>query len=144
MSQPSLMERLKFTKVSDHETANTTAINSTGVDMSGFDGVVFITSFGTAASNNTINAAQGATLGGSYADLEDTEVSSGTSDEDVWVEIDQPIDQFVRCEVTRGTSSTLESIWAIQFGNRDREAALNVSSGTIIGEIHIRPAEGTK
>lgn len=144
MSKQPISELLKFTKVSGHETANTTGINSTGIDMQGYYGVMFITSFGTAANNNTINAAQGDTLGGSYDDLEDTEVSSGTSDEDVWIDIPNPKDRYVRLEATRGTSTTLESVWAIQYGAFSRQAALNVVSGTIIGEIHIRPDEGTK
>lgn len=137
-----LSSAVKLTKVADHTAAGTSAVNSTGVDMSGFEGVLFITSFGTAAANNTVNAAQGATLGGTYDDLAGTSVASGTSDEDVWIDVYRPTDRFVRLEAARGTSSTLESIWAIQYGART-EAPVNVVSGEIIGEAHASPAEGT-
>lgn len=140
MSQ--LSNHVKLTKVADHTAAGTTAVNSTGIDMAGYEGVLFITSFGTAATDNTVNAAQGDTLGGTYDDLAATSVASGTSDEDVWVDVYRPRDRFVRLEAARGTSSTLESIWAIQYGAR-KQPQDNTISGTIIGEAHVSPAEGT-
>lgn len=137
-----LSENVKITKVADHSTAATSAVNSTYVDMAGFEGVMFVTSFGTAAANNTVNAAQCDTTGGTYADLEGTSVTSGTSDEDVWVDVYKPTDRYVRLEAARGTSSTLESIWAIQYGAR-KAPVDNTTSGTIAGELHATPDEGT-
>ncbi len=137
-----MSENSKFTKVQDHSTANTTAVNSTGVDMAGYEGVIFITSFGTAAANNTVNLAQGDSLGGSYDDLEGTEVASGTA-ADVWIDVFRPLDRFVRMEATRGTSSTLESVWAIRYGPL-KAPPDNTIDATITGETHISPAEGTK
>lgn len=137
-----LSQQVKFTKVADHSTAATTAVNSTGVDMTGFDGVMFITSFGTAAANNTINLAQGDDNSTDWVDLKGTSVASGTSDEDVFVDIWRPSDRYVRCEVARGTSSTVESIWAIQYGARSVPND-NTTTGTITGETHISPIEGT-
>lgn len=139
---PQLSNDVKITKVADHTAAGTTAVNSTGVDMAGYEGVLFVTSFGTAAADNTVNAAQGLTSGGTYDDLLGTSVASGTSDEDVWIDVYRPIDRFVRLEAARGTSSTLESIWAIQYGGRVQPVD-NTTSGTIIGEAHTSPAEGT-
>ena len=137
-----LSNHVKITKVSDHSAAATSAVNSTGVDMAGYEGVLFITSFGTAAADNTVNAAKGLTLGGTYDDLLGSSVASGTSDEDVWIDVYRPIDRFVRLEAARGTSSTLESIWAVQYGARKLPVD-NVVSGTVIGEAHTSPAEGT-
>lgn len=137
-----LIHQIKVTKVADHTAAGTTAVNSTGVDMSGYEGVLFLTSFGTAAANNTVNAAQDTASGGSYTDLEGTSVTSGTSDEDVWVDVYKPTKRYVRLEAARGTSSTLESIWAIQYGPRTMPVD-NTTSGTIAGEDHQSPAEGT-
>lgn len=138
-----LSSNSKFTKLQDQTAAGTSAVNSDEVDMQGFEAVVFLTSFGTAAADNTINAAQSSVSGGTFLDLADTEVASGTSDEDVWLDIYRPTDRFVRLEATRGTSSTLESIWAIQYGPGKMKVS-NVVSGTIIGELHESPAEGTK
>ena len=137
-----LSDYVKITKVKDHSAADTTAVNSDGVDMAGYEGVLFVTSFGTANANNTVNAAQGLTSGGTYDDLLGTSVASGTSDEDVWIDVYRPIDRFVRLEAARGTSSTLESIWAIQYGGR-KQPVDNTTSGTIIGEAHVSVAEGT-
>jgi len=139
---PNLSSNVKITKVADHAIADTSPINSTYVDMSGYEGVLFVTSFGTAADNNTINAAQCATTGGNYEDLEDTSVTSGTSDADVWLDVYRPSERYVRCEVARGTSSTCESIWAIQYGAR-KAPVDNTTSGTITGELHASPDEGT-
>lgn len=138
-----LSSNTKWTKLADHSTAATSAVNSAEVDMQGFEGVMFVTSFGTAAADNTINAAQSSVSGGTFLDLADTEVASGTSDEDVWLDIYRPIDRFVRLEATRGTSSTLESVWACQYGMK-KGPVDNTTSGTIIGELHESPAEGTK
>ena len=137
-----LSNGIKITKVQDHTTAGTDAVNSDGVDMANFEGVLFLTSFGTAATDNTVNAAQGLTSGGTYDDLEGTETGATASDEDVWLDIYRPLDRFVRLEVVRGTSTTLESIWAIQYGARNLPVD-NTTTGTIIGEAHVSPAEGT-
>ena len=137
-----LSNGIKITKVQDHTTAGTDAVNSDGVDMANFEGVLFLTSFGTAATDNTVNAAQGLTSGGTYDDLLGTETGATASDEDVWLDIYRPLDRFVRLEVVRGTSTTLESIWAIQYGARNLPVD-NTTTGTIIGEAHTSPAEGT-
>lgn len=138
---PQLSAECKFTKVKDHSAAGTDAVNSDSVDMAGWNGVVFLTSFGTANANNTANGAQSSD-NSSFDDLAGTSVSSGASDEDVWLDIYRPSDRYVRLEVARGTSSTLESIWAIQYRGSKMPVS-NVVSGTIIGERHVSPAEGT-
>lgn len=140
-----LSNHVKITKVKDHSGAATSAVDSDAVDMAGFDGVIFLTSFGTAAANNTLKAAQSADSAGSpddFSDLANTSVSSGTSDEDVWIDIYRPRKRYVRVTAARGTSSTLESIWAIQYRGRKAPVS-NVLAGTIVGEAHVSPAEGT-
>ncbi len=137
-----LSNAVKITKVADHTAAGTDAVTSTAVDMKGYGGVLFLTSFGTAAANNTLLASQDTASDGSFTDLEGTSVSSGTSDEDVWIDVYRPTKRYVRVEAARGTSSTLESIWALQYGGQ-RFPVDNTTSGTIVGEAHQTPAEGT-
>lgn len=139
-----LSNQVKITKVKDHSAAATSGVDSDGVDMAGWDGVLFLTSFGTAAANNTLKAAQSSDNGSAddFSDLAGTSVASGTSDEDVWIDIYRPRKRYVRVTAARGTSSTLESIWAIQYRGRKAPVS-NVVSGTIIGEAHVSPAEGT-
>ena len=41
-----LSDNIKITKVQDHTAAGTSAVNSSSVDMTGYDAVLFVTSFG--------------------------------------------------------------------------------------------------
>lgn len=143
-----MSSRVKLIKVQDHTTAATSAVNSDGVDMDqdgGYAGVLFFSSFGTAAANNTVNLAQSSDNGSTddYTDLTGTSVSSGTSDEDVWLDVYKPTKRYVRLEAARGTSSTLESIWAVLYEPRNTVSVDNTISGTIVGEGWVSPSEGT-
>jgi hypothetical protein len=138
-----LSTNVKFTKVKDHTAAATTDQISAIVDMSGYDGVVFLTSLGTAAAANVIKVMQddaNATTG--MADLAGTSVSSGSSDEDLWVDVFRPTKRYLQLKVVRDGSTTIESIWAIQYAPRNK-AVDNTTTGTITGELHQSPAEGT-
>lgn len=140
-----LTDNVLLTKVADHSAANTTDVTGTSVDLQNYTGVVFLTSYGTAASNNTCHAETSSDDGSAdaYTDLTGTEVGVSTSDEDVWLEIARPVERYMRVVCQRGTSSTLESVWAIRYGNRTLPAD-NTTAGTIHGETHNAPAAGTK
>lgn len=139
-----LSNGVKIVKVQDHTTAGTSTVTSDAVDTAGYEGCMFITSLGTAAANNTAKAQQSSDDGStdSYADLEGTSVASGSSDEDVWVDVYKPRERYLKLVVARGTSSTLESIYAILYGPRVMPVD-NTTTGTIVGEAHVSPAEGT-
>lgn len=124
--------------------AGTSAIDSTPVDLAGFSGVLFIVRLGTAAAGNTIRVQQDVAVAmGAAADLAGTEVASGANNV-VAVEVLYPGgptgERFVRCRVTRGTSTTIDSITAIRFGARQKPVAVpaGVSFETWVG-----PIEGT-
>jgi hypothetical protein len=135
--------RNKLVKVQDHTAAGTTPVTSDIIDTQGYEGAFFFTSFGTAAANNNLKAQQGAASDLSdAADLEGSAVASGTSDEDVWIEVYRPRERYLRVVGTRGTSSTLESIWCILYNPRVLPVS-NILSGTIVGEKNVSPAEGT-
>jgi hypothetical protein len=139
-----LVDKIKMLKIQDHTTAATSAVTSDAVDMQGYEGVLIFSSFGTAAAGNTIKLQQSDDDGATdaYSDLEGTSVSSGTSDEDVWIDCYKPAKRYIKAVFARGTSSTLESVWAIRYDARTL-AVSNVVSGTIIGEKFVTPAEGT-
>ncbi len=135
----------KLIKVKDHSGAATSDVDSDGVDTAGYTGVMFFTSFGTAAADNIINAQQSSDngVGDSFGDLAGSAVGlTGASDEDQWVDIYRPQKRYVRCHVERATSTTVESIWALLYGPVVQPVD-NVTSGTIVGETHYSPAEGT-
>lgn len=144
-----LTESCKLTKVADHSTAATTDVTSASVDMEGWDGVVFFTSYGTAAANNLIHIEQSSDDGSvdTFTDVAGSEVNaSGASDEDQFVDILRPQERYLRCIGVRGTSSTLESIWALQYKGRKVPfaSAPNLTSGTIYGNRLTQPIAGTK
>ncbi len=144
-SQGLLSEGVKLTKVADAAAAATTDVTGATLDMAGFDGVMFFTSFGTAAADNTMHVEQGAAAAMSdAADLAGSEVDVGASDEDVWVDVLRPRERYVRAIVTRATSSTVGDVWAIQYRAKDGLPVSNVTSGTINGKQLVYPAEGTK
>lgn len=138
-----LLSRVKFVKVSDVAASATTDVNSSILDMAGFEGVVFLTSLSTANATNTIKVQQSATNAtDDMTDLAGTEVSSGTTDEDLIVEVHKPGARYVRAVVSRGAATTVENIWAALYGKGGQHAASTLA-GTAIAEIHNAPAEGT-
>lgn len=138
-----LTSNCKITLAKAAQTAATDAVTSDTIDMSGYEGVMFLTRFGTANAGNLVKAQQDTDSAmGTAADLEGTSVSSGTSDEGIYLDIYKPQERYVRLYVTRGASSTLGEIWAIQYGNRVAPQTHAVS-GTLTGETHISPDEGT-
>src|SRR5438105_2517949 len=89
--------------------AGTSAIDSAAYDTVGFDGVLFIVRLGTPAANNNIRGRQSDTSGGTYNDLANTLVNSATLNQHM-LDIKRSDKRFVRCRVTRGTSTTIDTI----------------------------------
>ncbi len=123
--------------------AGTTTINGAEVDMQNYEGVMFILKFGTPATDNQIKAQQDVVTGmGGAADLLGTLVAVGASDEILWLDIYRPRERFVRMVALRGTSTTIDWGVAIQYGHRKGPVS-NALAGTIAGELHVSPIEGT-
>lgn len=143
MAGRNFFNRNKLVKVQDHTANGTSAITSDIVDTAGFQGVVFFTSLSTANATNTIKVQQNtANQTTGMADLAGTSVTSGTSDEDIAVEVHKPLERYVQLVVARGASTTCESIWALLY-NGDTSISATAVSGTAAAELHITPAEGT-
>lgn len=130
-----LTDDCKITKIADHSAANTTDVTSSEIDMAGFDGVVFLTSFGTANSGNLVTVHGSDTSAGEAATT--TTCSSGSSDEDVIVDVYRPSYRYLKLVATRGSSSTLESIWAIQYSARAKS-----QTSDLTGTANVAQAEG--
>lgn len=134
-----LTEEVKITTYAPTATGTTT-ISATGLDMAGWDGVVFIVRLGSPATNNNIRVQQETTLGGSYNDLTGTLVGNNATDNPLIVDVMRPVEQFVRLQTTRGTTTTIDSCVAIQYKGRTKGQAQ--PSGTQIERWHA-PVEGT-
>jgi hypothetical protein len=127
-----LSDQIRITKVKDHSAAGTSPITGSGVDMAadgGYDGVLFLTSLSVANAGNFMTAGH-ADADTGYAPTVAT-VNSGASDEDLILDIKQPVKRWVNVIVTTaGSSTTVESIWAVQY--RGRTAPLtNALAGTL-------------
>jgi hypothetical protein len=138
-----IMAGCKLTKVANPTTASATGdVDSDVLDMANYDGVVFFTSFGTANSSNSMKAKSHTTNTTAGSDLTGTSVNSGSSDEDVWVELYRPRQRYVHVKVVREAATKLGDIWALQYGARVHPQD-NAVTGTIVGEIHASPTTGT-
>ncbi len=133
-------DEVKVSLVAAGEASAGTAINSSAVDMAGFEGVVFLGSIATANAANFANLAQGDTSGGAFVDLAGTKVVPGDDGDSFMLDIFRPRDRFVRLEIDRGGANTATGdVYAFQYG----PTKAPVSHGsTIDAEFHPSPAEG--
>ena len=143
-----LADAVKITKVADATAAGTTAINSASVDMSGYDGCMFLTTVGAIVGGGvqSIKAQQDIVSGmGAAADLAGTNITVADDDDNqvFWLDVKRPRERYLRLVVSRGTqNSTWGEIYAIQYRGRSLPISNNVVD-TITGEKHESPAEGT-
>lgn len=119
--------------------AGTTTIDSAAYDMAGYMGICFIVRLGTPAANNNIRLRQDVATGGSYADLTGTLVNDAVKNQHV-IDLFRPGKQFIKCRITRGTSTTIDSVVAIQYNARGTKP---VTAATSVVESYISPIEGT-
>ena len=133
---------VKITKVKDAVAAGTTSQSSSTVDMLGYEGVIFLASFGTAAANNSFNI-QGSDDDSSYNDIAGSSVVNSTTDKNFFIDMHKPLKhRYYQLIALRGTSTTIENMWAIQYGAHS-EAVVNVVSTKLFGKALVSPADGT-
>lgn len=118
--------------------AGTSTIDSAAYDMAGFAGICFIVRLGTPAANNNIRGRQDVATGGAYADLLNSLVNDAVKNQHM-LDLYRPGKQFLKCRVTRGTSTTIDSLIVIQYRARTRP----VVQPTSVSEAYVSPAEGT-
>lgn len=128
--------------------AGTSAITSSALDMTGFDGALIIVPLGTIVSGSatSLKLTDCATTGGSYADVAGTNQTIADTDDDklVYIDIARPALPFIKVVVTRATqNSTIGGIVAIQYQKRSLPQA-GITHGTgVAGEQWTSPADGT-
>ena len=135
-----LSDYVKYT-VEAPTAAGTTTIDSTALDMSGFDAVLWIVRFGTAAANNNIRAQEDSVVAmGAAADLQGTLVNSATLNVHA-LDLQRQPKPFVRLRATRGTSTTIDMVIAIQYKSRSLPIVQAAANLTL--EQWNAPPEGT-
>jgi len=137
-----LSNAVKVTKVIAAAAAGTGTSNGTILDMSRFEGVMFVGgAMGTANAGNYIKAQQDtASGGGTMADLEGTKITPGDNDDSICLDLYRPLERYVRAVVVRGASSTLGDVYAIQYGAGKPPVD---NADEVDTELHVSPAEGT-
>ena len=117
-----LLEATTVDQVATAQAAGTSDVNSDVVDTQNYEGVIFVTTLGTAAANNGIKI-----QGGEQSDLSDAAdllSSSNTPNKTcVVTQVHKPRERYVRAVVVRGTSTTVDSVVAYLYGARTRPAA---------------------
>lgn len=143
-----LLKDIKVTRVMNAVAAGTSDQNGATLDMQGFDGVLFVASFGTltATQVTAIKAQQGAASDLSdAADLAGTltgPMADGDSNKLLCLDVYRPQERYVRCVVDRGTANAvIDGVIAIQY----KGSKLPITQGTTVSaaEAHTSPAEGT-
>lgn len=126
--------------------AATSDINGATLDMSGWDGVLMLTTFGviTGSAVTSIKAQQDSASGmGTAADLEGTGQTIADDDDEktFYIDLYKPLERYVRLVVPRATqNAVVASAIYIQY----RASKAPVTHGTnVSGELHISPDEGT-
>lgn len=135
------LKEMEVQVVADYTAAGTSDVDSSIIDMSDADGVIFIAKVATGASNNYLQASQGADSGLSDAQaLEGSKVLMSTTPGVARLCIHRPAERYVRATIKRGTSTTAQSIIAIKYHLRKAPQAdpTNYVSKTIV-----TPDEGT-
>lgn len=126
--------------------AGTSDINGATLDMSGFEGVLMIVTFGaiTAGAVTSIKAQQGSAADMSdAADLAGTAQAIADTDDDkvFYIDLYRPEKRYVRLVVDRGTqNAVVASAEYIQYGARSEPTS---HGSGVSGETHVSPSEGT-
>ncbi|TXH43404.1 MAG: hypothetical protein E6Q97_34085 [Desulfurellales bacterium] len=111
---------MKITKISPTVATGTTTITPTHVDMRGFMGVIFLISFGSSAADIGAKIQQGLLSDDSdMADLAGSLTLLDGTKKQLVIDVKGPSDTYVRPSIQRTTTTTIESVWAIQYGPRD-------------------------
>lgn len=137
-----MMKNVKLTLVNAAAVSAGTEIDSTHVDMTGFDGVVFFGTMATVNAGNYVKVQQDDAVGdGTMADLTGTKVVPSVNANTYLVDIYRPMKRYVRLVVIRaGANTATGDIYALQY--KGTKAPVTQPT-TCDAEYHISPAEGT-
>lgn len=138
-----LSKNVKYTKISNGATAGTSELDSSIIDMAGFDGAMFFVDLATVVDGsvmtltvqqNTANSTSGmAAITGASA----TFTASTSSNKVLMVDVYRPLQEFLRVAFTRTTqNATVNSIYVIQYNARFRPTTQDsgvIASTTVVG-----------
>ncbi len=141
-----LSSNIKITFCEAGAGSGTTTLTGSSVDMSCFDGVIFVTNLATANAGNYLKAQQSSDNGvaDAFADLEGSKVVCDEANQTLWLDVYRPQERYIQPVVVRGSATVSEAVFAIQYAGRKAEISNLVTGASgIKGELSISPAEGT-
>ncbi len=144
-----LAHSTKITRTHDALVAASTDANGSSVDMSGFDGVCFVASFGviTATAVTGLKAQQSSDdgVGDAWSDIVGTLIAID-DDEDTGclvLDIIRPTKRYVRPVIERATANAvIDGSIALQYGAATQPVTHDATT-VMDTEVHDDPAEGT-
>lgn len=128
----------------DYTATGTTQITpAAGVDMTGYDGVIFIGKLYSFNAGNYIKALQSVNSDlSSSADLAGSKVTPTADNSVFYIDIVRPTKRYVGISVVRaGATSIIGSVYAIRYRTHN-PLPLSNSSSTLIGKTLSDPTEG--
>ncbi|HEY9713247.1 MAG TPA: hypothetical protein V6C72_07240 [Chroococcales cyanobacterium] len=138
---PYISEKAQFTQVSAAVAAGTTAGHSSSIDRANAEGVAFLASFGTAASGNYFNLEDSDDNSNFNAVAGSKAVDSGGAKTSFVLDCFRGLKRYVRVAWTRGTSSTVEAVWAITY-DKHNVPPVNATSSQVLMQS-LSAADGT-
>lgn len=144
-----LLEQVKITRVANAAVAGSTDLNGTGVDMTGFESVLFIWSVGTLTANQVtaLHAQQSSDDAGAddYTDLEGSAtpaLADTASNKLLILDVVKPTKRYVRPVLDRATANAVsDGCIAVQYNPRTLPTTQPASVGT--SDVVYSPDEGT-
>lgn len=143
-----LSSSTRLQRVSNAVAAGTTVVNSSVVDTTRLEGVLFIIALGAivtgAATSAKLQQGDAPDLSDA-ADLEGTSVTIADDADNklVYLDLKRPLKRYVRAVVSRATqNATVDGIVAIGYGAGVVPPTHDVAT-VAGGEVHVGPAEGT-
>jgi hypothetical protein len=142
-----LINCIKETRIMNSQAAGITPVNSSVIDMQGYEGVQFSALFGTITATavtgikvqqgNAADCSDGVDLAGTALAIPDT-----ASNKILLTEVYKPTKRYLRVVVTRGTANAvIDGVIAQQFGARVEPP---VHDASVAGfEYSVSPCEGT-
>jgi len=141
LSKNALLTLAKATKGA----TSTDDVESDGIDMQGWDGVLFFTTLALFHADNFIKAQQSSDDGvaDAYADLEGSKVAATADGQVVGVDVYRPRERYVRAFIECGGKATdVGAVYAVRYSGR-KGPADNVTAGVRVLASLVSPAEGT-
>lgn len=145
----SLLERVKIVRASNAVAAGSTDSNGSGVDIAGFDGVLFIAAVGTLTANQVtaLKAEQSSDNGSSdaWAEIAGSATAALDDDDDnalVVLDVFRPAERYVRPVVTRSTANAvIDGVIAILY--HAHELPITADASVAASKAIADPVAGT-